>query len=81
MVHGAAESVGSAPTNYYTEIRVSERGKGGEGKGNMPVGQDFTQAGERRTNPSSRRNADGCIKRRVLSAFTPGPTFRTVQRL
>jgi len=30
MVHGAAESV--APTNYYTEIIVSERNKGGKGR-------------------------------------------------
>jgi len=30
MAHGAAESV--APTNYYTEITVSERNKGGKGK-------------------------------------------------
>jgi hypothetical protein len=69
MAHGAAESVENAPTNYYTEIRVNERGKGGEekvgvttGRGNVPVGQDITQAGERRTNPSNRRNADGCIE-------------------
>ena len=30
IAHGAAESV--APTNYYTEITVSERNKGGTGK-------------------------------------------------
>ena len=30
MAHGAAESLGNALANYYTEIRVNERGNGEE---------------------------------------------------